>query len=170
MRAALVVTLVALGALALFAKRRASNPPEHGSGNPRATVAAIALSQLGNKDAERYWSEVSVGAHPKTSWCAAFVLWVLRKAGLTDWTYDANGSWFYRLPATEDPDPSDLVFFPDTRHLALIDEIEDGGIWVINGAGSGGAVSRGFVSRAKLVEREAEFFSLDPLIREHAVA
>jgi hypothetical protein len=145
--------------------------PSEAMGTPRDAVVGLALSQLGSADADRYWDEVSgPEGHPDTSWCAAFALWVLRKAGLTDWTYDPDGAWFYRLPRTSNPEPGDLVFFPDTRHLAMIESSEDGGVWTINGAGTGGVVSRGFVSREDLASRAAEIVSIEPLVRAYALS
>lgn len=124
----------------------------------RARVVQIALGQLGSGDSQRYWAGVLAPgqAQPPTSWCAAFALWVLRQAGLTDWTYDANGSWFYQLPQTQNPQPGDLAYIPSLRHLAIVESANP--ITLVNGAGEGNVVTESGTDRA------IEFHSIQPLV------
>lgn len=133
----------------------------------REAVVRHALAEEGQSDPEKYWSEVSgPGGHPKTSWCAAFVLWVLRTAGLTDWTYDQNGAWFYQLPRTSDPKPGDIIFFTATRHLAMIVSVTEMTMGLVDGAGTAGKVSTRTVERKNL--SNTEVFSIDPLLEAAA--
>jgi hypothetical protein len=129
----------------------------------RDGVVRLALSEVGKSDPLPYWAEVSgPEGHPNTSWCAAFVLWVLRKAGLTDWTYDQAGAWFYRLPRTEDPQPGDLIFFTDNRHLAMITASSPTTLELVDGAGTAGRVSRRTLARP--ISASAEMFTIAPLL------
>jgi hypothetical protein len=129
----------------------------------RYRVVRIALGELEQRDPEKYWTAVTGPAsHPKTSWCAAFALWVLRVAGLVNWLYDQAGAWFYKLPLTEDPKPGDLAFFVKTRHLALVAATTEQTISFIDGAGTGGRVSSRTVDRDRLPE--VEYHSIAPLL------
>jgi len=131
----------------------------------RTLVLDLAVGELGRSDPEKYWSEIAPNGHPSHSWCGAFLLWVLRKAGLVDWTYDPAGSWFYQLPAVHPTKtkPGDLVFNPKTRHIAMVLRfLPNGGLELINGAGERNRVTTSFIGPEAL--RGLEMFSIEPLL------
>lgn len=180
-RAIAVVALVAAVPLLLRSRRKTSPagtvqahaPTDQPSTPTRRAIVALAASEVGKSDPERYWSIVSgPKGHPHTSWCAAFALWLLRTLGLVDWTYDDAGAWFYRLPATTEPGAGDLVFFPAAgkRHLAVVERVSGKGLDLINGAGSGGKVSRSFVTWKRLSDERAEMFSVGRLGSQNLAA
>ena len=159
--AVVLVTLVSLlGSVVagLTRKRRL----ESGDFSGREDVVRLAMSELGRSDPGRYWEDVLSPdeTRPEHSWCGAFALWVLRTLGLTDWTYDRNGAWFYQLPGTKHPEPGDLAFMKGIRHLAIVAAVRDDSVDLVNGAGTGGKVTTSTVSRAAITE----FRSIAPLL------
>lgn len=118
----------------------------------RQGIADIAENEIGSKQKAKYWSKVLDGKkQPSHSWCGAFALWVLRTAGVTDWTYDPNGSWFLQLNTTAKPEPGDIAWFDDTRHVGVVVKTSTDGRYVrlVDGAGTGGAVSTRTIPTSK---------------------
>lgn len=167
--------VVALGAVALVGaaaalaiksrkSERPAQPPPGPRTASRADVVNIARAELGQRDGSKYWTEVLAAGQekPPHTWCGAFLLWVLRVAGVTDWTYDPAGAWFFRLPITQDPQPGDIVFFEDKRHVAMVDAVSADGqrLKLIDGAGTGGAVSTRTVDRSA----PSSIVSIEPLV------
>jgi hypothetical protein len=159
--AVLFVTLAGvLGAVVAGLTRKGRDLRSDSSG--REDVVRLAMSELGKSEPSRYWDEVLTPdeTRPEHSWCGAFALWVLRSLGLTDWTYDRNGAWFYQLPATKHPEPGDLAFMQGIRHLAIVSAVGPDSVDLVNGAGTGGKVTTSTVSRSAVTE----FRSIAPLL------
>lgn len=172
------VIAIALGAVAVagavglvaLRRRRAATAPEQpvpaARPTTRADIVNIARAELGQREGTKYWAEVLAAGQekPPHTWCGAFLLWVLRVAGVTDWTYDPGGAWFFKLPITRDPKPGDIVFFEDKRHVAMVDSVSADGqrLKLIDGAGTGGAVSTRTVDRSA----PSSIVSIGPLVGE----
>jgi len=155
------------GGLTLALRKRSSSVdtlPSSSALPTRASVVNLARSELGSGTVERYWSGVLAPGQskpPGVTWCGAFALWVLRELGLTSWTYDDAGAWFYGLPWTADPKPGDLAFLEDRRHLAIVGAVhEDGTVELINGAGTGNVVTTSTLQRGRVTE----YRSIAPLL------
>lgn len=127
----------------------------------RARVVSIAVSELGKSNALRY-STASGGRMPSgTSWCGIFALWSLRKAGLTEWDWEWQVGFLSKLPRTKNPKPGDIAYKHEPyRHQAVVEKVEGGTIWTINGNSDNGKVVR---KRGPISDWTA-FYSIQPLI------
>lgn len=162
-----VVALAAVVFVSTRRKRAVKPGPKLQPKSPaekRQAIVSIARYELGKRDGAKYWASVLAPDQekPPHTWCGAFLLWVLRSAGVTDWTYDPAGAWFFRLPATSDPRPGDIVFFEDRRHVAMVDSVDGNSLRLIDGAGTGGAVSTRVVDRSA----PSAIVSIGPLVGE----
>ena len=132
----------------------------------RSAVVFAALSQVGNTDPKPYWDDVlpntDVG---HADWCGAFALWALHQAGLALDRQWVIGRGFILvgpnpLPQTTDPQPGDIAYFNKNQHEAIIESVTPGAVQLINGNGTGGAVSVSTVPRSAVTA----FYSIKSLL------
>jgi len=127
----------------------------------REEIIFLAQSEIDKTDPQEYFSE-ALGFVPvnwrSISWCGIFVLAVLRRAKVTDWTWKVGMGFLWKLPITKDPQPGDVCYFTKFSHHAFCEEVTDEGVWVI--AGNTPNVSRSFVTRDKV----HAFYSIEPLL------
>lgn len=133
--------------------------------SPRLRVAAYAKSQLGFKDDTPYWADVLPGTPPSgypPDWCGAFALWALHQAGLGRGINWVIGQGFLQLlPTTQSPEVGDIAYFLTNQHHAVVTAVNpDGTVDLINGNGTGGAVSASTTPRSHV----AGFYSIAPLL------
>ena len=93
----------------------------------RAAVADIAHSQVGVTDPEAFYLDAApcytAGAASAKAWCGIFSLFVLRRAGLTDWEWRDGYGFIYRLgwdQATSRPEVGDIAYFKRFQHHAVV--------------------------------------------------
>ena len=107
----------------------------------------VALSQLGNKGGQPYWSWY--GFESRVEWCACFVSWVANECGKID-----NGTmpkfaacndgieWFKKkeqwIESTDIPITGDIIFFDwegdgHSDHVGIVEYVEDGVVHTIEG-------------------------------------
>ena len=118
-----------------------------GLGDGDDTIVAVALSQLGNRGGEPYWSWY--GFTNRVEWCACFVSWCADQCGYLEadafpkfsycpagvkWFQDA-GLWQDR---TFEPRPGDIAFFDWANdgvsdHVGIVEKVENGWIFTIEG-------------------------------------
>ncbi len=125
-------------------------------------IVAVAMSQLGNVGGEPYWSWY--GFTSRVDWCACFVSWCANECGYIDkgiipkfaWCpYGAQ--WFKSRELWMDnsatPSPGMIIFFdwddadtkgPDgvTDHVAIVERVEDGFVYTIEGNSGGSCRQR----------------------------
>ena len=118
-------------------------------------IVAVALQQVGNVGGQPYWSWY--GFNSRVEWCACFVSWCADQCGYikngvipkyagcvngVQWFKD-RGQW---MDNTAEPAPGMIVFFdwdnPDgssgpqdgqSDHTGIVEKVEDGRIWTIEG-------------------------------------
>lgn len=118
-------------------------------------IVAVALSQIGNVGGQPYWSWY--GFNSRVEWCACFVSWCANECGYIDtgiipkyagcvwgveW-FKERGQW---LDNSAEPSPGMIVFFdwdnpdgsPDPQdghsdHTGIVEKVEDGRVWTIEG-------------------------------------
>jgi hypothetical protein len=136
--------------------------------DPRSKVVNVALSQLGEQNPDKYWEEIQpafLGNPHGIAWCGGFALWVLRQAGLTDWTWQIGKGFASRLPITHDPQPGDIAYFDHLQHHAIVRSIKDGILTSIDGNQSPG---ERVLVRERPVSEVKAFYSIAPLVhKEH---
>lgn len=130
----------------------------------RERVVQIALSQVGKNDAAVYWED-AYGTYPGPSyaWCGVFALWVLRQAGLTDAKWIVGKGFIYPLglEVTYVPKPGDIAYFEKYQHQAIVGSVnDDGTVSLINGNGTGGAVTESRPQKSKV----SAFYSIQRLL------
>lgn len=131
--------------------------------DPRADVVAAAAGELGNSDPEPYWADALPGTHVPhaISWCGGFALWALHQAGLAlGWHWEPGVGFLFRLPTTRSPDAGDVAYFTHHQHHAIVERVEDGACWLINGNGIGGQVTRSHVFTSSVTA----FYSIAQLL------
>lgn len=133
--------------------------------SPRLRVAQYAQSQLGRSDASPYWADTLPGTPPSgypKDWCGGFALWALHQAGL-----GKNLNWIIgvgfldKLSTTQNPQVGDIAYFDNNQHHAVVVAVNaDGTVSLVNGNGTGGAVSASVVPRSHV----AGFYSIASLL------
>ncbi len=118
-----------------------------GLGTGDDEIVSVALSQLGNRGGEPYWSWY--GFTSRVNWCACFVSWCADQCGYLEadsfpkfsycpagiqWFKDA-GLWQDR---TFEPRPGDVVFFDweadgTSDHVGIVEKVENGMVYTIEG-------------------------------------
>ncbi|MCI8526393.1 MAG: CHAP domain-containing protein [Oscillospiraceae bacterium] len=118
-----------------------------GLGDGDGEIVAVALSQLGNRGGEPYWSWY--GFTSRVNWCACFVSWCADQCGYLEadtfpkfsycpagiqWFQDA-GLWQDR---TFEPRPGDIIFYDwetdgTSDHVGIVEKVENGWIYTIEG-------------------------------------
>lgn len=121
----------------------------------RDCVVENALVELGNSDPSAYWADVlpGVAVGPTIDWCGAFALWALHQAGFLQevrWVIGKGFLWDsagnkWRLPITTIPEPGDVAYFEHNQHQAVVESVNGDVMNLINGNGTGGAVTRSSV-------------------------
>lgn len=108
----------------------------------RRRVLAVAETQLGDQDPDKYWSLVCpelMGNPHKVAWCGGFALWCLREAGLCEWPWvvwkgpGTPSGFLYRLLPTRDPKPGDIAYFDHLQHHAIVRSVSGGFVDTIDG-------------------------------------
>jgi len=169
----IVAAIAALGAGLAFLLRKAdtvTNPtlPNIDTGDTpagkRAAVITAAGSQLGASDPSPYWKEV-YGSYPGKAyaWCGVFALWALHVAGVTNepWKVGIGFIFPLGLKQTPVPEPGDIAYFQKNQHHAIVAAVNsDGTVSLINGNGTGGAVTE---SRPD-IEDVTAFYSIGTLL------
>lgn len=137
----------------------------------RMAIVETALNEVGESDSSKY------GAAPGVDWCGIFDLWVYHENGvLTDveWAYaeDVSGDGKIdfgflmvppnALPMTNDPEPADIAYFNTNQHHAMVREVREDEVDLINGNGKGGKVTLSTVPRSKVTA----FFSVAPYLKD----
>ena len=124
------------------------------TGNQRIDMVEIARTQIGycgiaarqNRVATKYTRFVT-NNHGFLEWCAHFVVWVARQAGVNDQIIRTTGGAGpvslgvdFHPRDTYTPQPGDLVFFNWNRtsnvladHVSIIENVANGRIYVISG-------------------------------------
>lgn len=136
----------------------------------RERILEVAKGELGSKDAEGYWADVLPGAttYPEGMWCGAFVLWVLREAGVTDRTWKLGSGFLLsgqggsqkNFPLTKTPQPGDVAYFDQPfQHHAIVERVEGDRVHLI----AGNTPTRDVARQTKPV-RDAKFFSVAPFV------
>jgi len=135
----------------------------------RAAVVAAAVSQLGNDDPQLYWDDVLPGKDPTgMDWCGAFALWCLHQAGLAlDWMWEIGEGFALSddhksLPTTTTPRPGDMAYFEHNQHMGVVELVTPTAVQLVNGNGTGGAVTRSTALRSDVTA----FYSIAPLLAE----
>lgn len=129
-------------------------------------IVAVALSQVGNVGGRPYWSWY--GFSERVEWCACFVSWCANECGYIEegivpqfaacgqgvrW-FQEHGQW---MDGTEEPLPGSLIFFDwdspnglsgpqdnDPDHVGIVEKVEDGYVYTIEGNISNSVVQRRF--------------------------
>lgn len=136
----------------------------------RRKVIAIADTQIGIQDPDKYWSLVCpelMGNPHKIAWCGGFALWCLREAGLCTWNwviYKGPGTpsgFLYHLLPTRDPKPGDIAYFDHMQHHAIVKEVHGPFVDTIDGNAMQGV--EGVVSKTHPVTG-CTFYSIASLI------
>ena len=116
-------------------------------GNGHHAIVKIALTQLGNKGGQPYWSWY--GFHGRVEWCACFVSWCANECGYVkagvipkfslcldgaDW-FKAQGQWRNRHYK---PMAGDIIFFDwgangTIDHVGIVEYCEDGVVHTVEG-------------------------------------
>jgi hypothetical protein len=110
----------------------------------RAEVVSIARTEIGKRDAAKYWEGVLPSGPPYPKhWCGGFALWVLRTAGLApDVPWGIGRGFCYRLPITNHPQIGDIAYFDQPyQHHAVVVEVSDRGLVTVDGNQSGETVA-----------------------------
>lgn len=136
----------------------------------RMAIVETALNEVGESDASKY------GAAPGVDWCGIFDLWVYHQNGIltqVDWAYaedinhDGKTDFGFlmvppnALPMTNSPEPGDVAYFNRNRHHALVSDVRDDEVDLVNGNGKGGKVTTSTVKKSAVTA----FFSVAPYLR-----
>ena len=116
-------------------------------------IVEVALSQLGNKGGEPYWSWY--GFSSRVEWCACFVSWCANECGYIDAGIipkfagcQAEGvEWFKSCGLWKDggyiPKTGDIIFFDwadkhdgHSDHVGIVEKVEDDRVYTIEGNSS----------------------------------
>jgi len=127
----------------------------------RARVVALAKSEVGKADVDRYAASACPGCvGSRFEWCGVFALWALRTAGLTDWQWRIGSGFLTRLPTTSNPKPGDMAYFDSYQHHAIVAGVRGETVDLINGNGQGGVVTESSAPKGKA----AAYYSIEQLI------
>lgn len=134
--------------------------------SPRLRAAAAAKSQIGRSDSSPYWADVLPGTPPSgypADWCGAFALWALHQGGIAKSTNWIIGKGFlFDLPTTQDPQVGDVAYFDQYEHQAMVVGVDGDSVSLINGNGTGGAVSASVGPKSHV----AAFYSIEPILAD----
>lgn len=114
---------------------------------PRDRIVAWAESQEGESDHSPYWlSAIGRPAQdPDTDWCGAFVLAALHRQGLAiDRQWALGKGLEATLPLakrTKSPQRGDIAYYKKNQHVAIVADVHDGLVRLVNGNGAGGRVT-----------------------------
>jgi hypothetical protein len=143
--------------------------PKPGALDPesaRARVVSIALSELGERDPDRYWSVVCpafVGHPHDKAWCGGFALWCLRQAGLCDWLWINAKGFLFRLPSVSLPEPGDIAYFAKGHHHAVVESAGNGRVYTIDG-NSMPFPREGVTAKSYPIDPWVSFYSIRQLV------
>ncbi len=131
---------------------------------PRLRIAQYAASQLGKASSAPYWGNVLPGVPPSgwpKDWCGAFALWSLHQAGIIkDRPWLIGTGFLYDFPTTTNPQPGDIAYFDHNQHQAVVVGVQGDLVSLVNGNGTGGAVSSSVVPKSEV----AAFYSVEPFL------
>ena len=134
----------------------------------RARVLRTAMAELGPRDPDKYWRDVQPAlVGERLAWCGGFALWVLRKAGLTDWQWVPEQGFLGRLPRTNNPQPGDIAYFSEFQHHAIVKKTDGKTLWTIDGNQAPGESVR---VRERPITAAHSFYSIEPLVSGKAAA
>ena len=118
-----------------------------GLGDGDGEIVAVALSQLGNRGGEPYWSWY--GFTSRVDWCACFVSWCAGQCGYLEadafpkFSYCPAGvQWFQNAGLWQDrtfePRPGDIIFYDwsgdgVSNHVGIVEKVENGVIYTVEG-------------------------------------
>ncbi|MGF7106380.1 hypothetical protein M2456_001964 [Ohessyouella blattaphilus] len=117
------------------------------SGIGNGAIIEVAMSQLGNKGGQPYWSWYGFGS--RVEWCACFVSWCAEQCGYieaeiiprfsycptgADW-FKSRGQWHDR---SYEPVAGDIIFFDwegdgVSDHVGYVEKVENGRVYTIEG-------------------------------------
>ena len=129
-------------------------------------IVAVALSQVGNVGGRPYWSWY--GFSERVEWCACFASWCANECGYIEegilpqfaacgqgvrW-FQERGQW---ADGSVEPVPGALIFFDwdspnglsgpqdnDPDHVGIVEKVEDGYVYTVEGNISNSVVQRRF--------------------------
>lgn len=114
------------------------------TGNQRADIIGVALTQLGYKEgagnASKYGSWIG---EPNSAWCASFVSWCAAQADISEeilrrtvWVSGGSDSFnikVYYNTREYTPQPGDLFYKNDFSHVGLVLRVEGDSFYTIEG-------------------------------------
>lgn len=106
----------------------------------RGEIARVAESELArygeNPRVALYWTTSGQPADTHANWCGAFVLWVLRTAGVSapDWIMGDGWIGPAHLRRTNDPQPGDVLYKDQPwQHESVVVARQGNTVWTIDG-------------------------------------
>lgn len=137
----------------------------YGTGSGDQNMVNVALSQVGNVGGRIFWSWY--GFRSRVEWCACFVSWCADQCGyIEDGTMpkfaavSAGEAWFkdHNRWANRDyiPNPGDIIFFDwepngEPNHVGIVQAVEDGIVYTIEGNSSNGCREREYAVGSKVI-------------------
>lgn len=153
--------LAVAGAASLLLLRR-DNRKGAPMGRTRQRIVIWAERQENESDPTPYWYS-AIGrnvADPETDWCGAFVLTALHRVGLAldrQWALGFGlTATLPKLRITKSPEPGDIAYFSHNQHVAIVAEVMNGYVRLVNGNSTGGRV----VINERPVGEVAAFYSI----------
>ncbi len=131
----------------------------------RKAVVDAALSKLGATNGNEFWADTLPGVPPSDypkDYCGGFALWAIHQAGLglnLDWKI-GSGFLIPNLSQTKNPKPGDIAYFAHNEHHAVVRDVSNGSVGLINGNGAGGQVTQSIAPMSTVTA----FFSLEKLL------
>ena len=128
-------------------------------------IVEVALSQVGNVGGQPYWSWYGFGS--RVEWCACFVSWCANECGYLDagviprfsactsgeeW-FKERGQW---QGSNYEPKSGDIIFFDwqgdgKTDHVGIVDSVENGIIYTVEGNSSDACKQRNYPIGSKSI-------------------
>ena len=106
----------------------------------RDEIARVAESELAHygKDPRvgLYWQTAGQSASTQADWCGAFVVWVMRTAGVTVPNWIMGNGWIdpAHLRVTSDPQPGDVLYKDQPwQHESVVVARQGNTVWTIDG-------------------------------------